>query len=382
MLALQLKILCTGLTVTLEMTKQYQHDVFFLLFLSTFQKNMCIMEIAVSRGFRVALKTDITRRKGICCTNLAELKTKIRTKFEIIEKSEEIKIFSEDGTEIDDEEYFMSLPFQSFLVVSSDNLKPKFEAKTPQNIFDHLLTLLRWSGGVDSVYQEVLELMQEDFETKWTQMKNSVDSSKLDTTHLSSKAEDPDWFKDLSTNAKTKEEFMFKNCQARIRGYLAKAESQMKETKSLKASEEDIISEIISDFKLNLKENKYHGSYFSRAEDSSSRICDSTGLFCCEGKYNIDKCHYNNKHSINPYQSHEARILFSTWNLDHLVERSRAVVPSLVEAVKNKKKNKDINTEYFYKLLFTRSNLKLVHIVCHDKQEHTEKTCDKRKYYC
>ena len=35
-----------------------------------------------------------------------------------------------------------------------------------------------------------------------------------------------------------------------------------------------------------------------------------------------------------------------------------------------------LNMEYFYDLLFTRKNLKLVHIVCHDKQEHAHQKCD------
>jgi hypothetical protein len=30
-------------------------------------------------------------------------------------------------------------------------------------------------------------------------------------------------------------------------------------------------------------------------------------------------------HSINPYSSREERILFSTWNLDHVVERYESV---------------------------------------------------------
>ena len=31
---------------------------------------------------------------------------------------------------------------------------------------------------------------------------------------------------------------------------------------------------------------------------------------------------------------------------------------------------------------FTRSNLKIVHIVCHDKQEHLTKKCDPKFFYC
>ena len=51
------------------------------------------------------------------------------------------------------------------------------------------------------------------------------------------------------------------------------------------------------------------------------------------------------------------------------------------KALKNKKKSQKLNTDYFYTLLFTRENLKLVHIVCHDKQEHSSKKCIKNKFY-
>ena len=61
-------------------------------------------------------------------------------------------------------------------------------------------------------------------------------------------------------------------------------------------------------------------------------LCDKLGNFNCEGKYDDETCAYNNKgrtdsdaedfgtilHSINPYESAESRIMFSTWNLDHV----------------------------------------------------------------
>ena len=88
---------------------------------------------------------------------------------------------------------------------------------------------MRWGGGTEEVYHEVLKLMQEDFQSKWNQMmENVVDKVSLDKTNLTTRLEDPDWFQDLSTNAKTKEEFMLKNCQSRIRGYLYRAESQIR----------------------------------------------------------------------------------------------------------------------------------------------------------
>ena len=81
---------------------------------------------------------------------------------------------------------------------------------------------------------------------------------------------------DLSTNAQTKEEYLSKGCQARIRGYLAKAESGIKSQ-----SEFD---EIFTQFRTLLKKNSYNGHYFDRqTEKTNERICDKDGLFQCEG---------------------------------------------------------------------------------------------------
>ena len=33
---------------------------------------------------------------------------------------------------------------------------------------------MRWGGGTEAVYQEVLKLMQEDFQSKWNQMMENV----------------------------------------------------------------------------------------------------------------------------------------------------------------------------------------------------------------
>ena len=48
--------------------------------------------------------------------------------------------------------------------------------QTAENIFDEVLSLMRWGGGTEAVYQEVLKLMQDDFQSKWNQiMENVVD---------------------------------------------------------------------------------------------------------------------------------------------------------------------------------------------------------------
>lgn len=59
------------------------------------------------------------------------------------------------------------------------------------------------------------------------------------------------------------------------------------------------------------------------------------------------------------------------------IEKRRAVIPALLEALHNHK-CADVNLDYFYRLLFTRENLKLVHIVCHDKGAHNL-LCDTKK---
>ncbi|XP_023345154.1 DNA fragmentation factor subunit beta [Eurytemora carolleeae] len=376
----------------------------------------------VGQGYRVALEHHVERRKGIFAENLLDLRAKTKDRFQLKQKPEKLNIFLDDGTEVEDDEYLKTIKPNSLLVVRVEGMKPKRETKfnvVNTNIFDHFLSLVRWSGGKDSIYQEVLEFMREDFETKYTEIRDGTLRIITPAQHLlgpknpfgsdgkmmrlafppslfwlllfccSTRDEDPDWFGDLNTRAKTKEEFMYRNCQARIRGYLSRAELQLKEWKgSMKARE--MFQKICESFRLELKGNGFHGEMFQRSAQQINRICDSAGLFKCEGLYREPRCSYsaagekNQVHEINPYRSREHRILFSTWNLDHVIERSRSIVPSMIEAVetleKSKKKLK-INNEYFYSLLFTRKNLRLVHIVCHDKQEHGSAKCNKALYF-
>ena len=49
------------------------------------------------------------------------------------------------------------------------------------------------------------------------------------------------------------------------------------------------------------------------------------------------------------------------------IEKKRTVVPTLAEAVQD---GREVNWEYFYSLLFTAENPKLVHIACHKKTIH------------
>ena len=61
------------------------------------------------------------------------------------------------------------------------------------------------------------------------------------------------------------------------------------------------------------------------------------------------------------------------------IEKKRTVIPALVDAVQNHQ-SAAVNLTYFYRLLFTTDNLKLVHIVCHKKVPHLLQ-CDTKKMY-
>lgn len=62
------------------------------------------------------------------------------------------------------------------------------------------------------------------------------------------------------------------------------------------------------------------------------------------------------------------------------IEKKRAVVPTLAAAVHDAE-GREVDWEYFYRLLFTLENLKLVHIACHKKTSH-KLHCDPSRVYC
>lgn len=61
------------------------------------------------------------------------------------------------------------------------------------------------------------------------------------------------------------------------------------------------------------------------------------------------------------------------------IEKKRSIIPALLEALQTRK-TADINLNYFYQMLFTRENLKLVHIACHKKGAHNL-MCDTNKMF-
>ncbi|XP_076163370.1 DNA fragmentation factor-related protein 4 isoform X2 [Ptiloglossa arizonensis] len=302
------------------------------------------------------------------------------------------------------------------------------------------------------------EFLTENLKAKVAVLNSALnkDDSK---TALTARNEHPEWFRGLETNYATKEAYMHRRCQDRIRGYLYKTIDQIKSSDTF-ANDRSARKQLlcaIAFFKMQLKEDHYFGYYFDRSRakihstesvdeaDSSTcydhcpcrlnrlddstyfrlfgtcdrscvdgptkksternsnvrsrtekdedekkepveeedgcpyrirtnrrescvAICDPKGEFRCDGVWNADVCAYGQRHRINPYRSREELILFSTWNFDHKIERSRMLVPQLLKLSAETISEEDILE--FYDNLFTSKNLRLVHIVCHDKGSH------------
>ena len=158
---------------------------------------------------------------------------------------------------------------------------------------------------------------------------------------------------------KSKEDYFRKCAQGRIRSYLREAQGKL--------SANNTSMKVIDAFKSLLSSHKYFGCYFDRSNVCQDRICDDLGNFMCEGKYNELNC--TNAHQINPYDNAESRIIFSTWNLDHVLERVN-ILSSLQK--KASMENCHHYCSEYYDVLFTRKNLKLVHKSCHIIAPHTE----------
>uniref|UniRef100_A0A3Q3X9Y4 DNA fragmentation factor subunit beta n=1 Tax=Mola mola TaxID=94237 RepID=A0A3Q3X9Y4_MOLML len=179
----------------------------------------------------------------------------------------------------------------------------------------------------------------------------------------------------VNARFQTKSAYMKFSCESRIRSYMKEVVDATNTIQTARVRAELVkASKCLVEM---LKTAKYNSCYFDRTDKEPNRLCTPEGWFTCQGSFDQDMC--QSLHSINPYSSQESRIIFSTWNLDHRIEKKRTVVPALLEALQNHR-SADINLNYFYRLLFTRENLKLVHIVCHKKGAHNLQ-CDRKEIY-
>ncbi|KAK8377351.1 hypothetical protein O3P69_013764 [Scylla paramamosain] len=298
------------------------------------------------------------RKCGVVAANYREFLKKCRKKFNL-KKHEAIIVTLDDRTEVD-KEYFRVLVNGTELFIS----KAK-DFETVDYIHQLASFLHACLDRQPQLHNKVMSYLQEPVSSKQAAtLLEVIAKNTYDSIAQTSKDNDPEWFKGLDTRFKTKEAVMRNSAETRMRV-------------------------IYNTPREKLHKSKYNASYFDRsAVLETERLCDSHGTFECEGPYNQPKC--PGIHYINPYASREARIVFSTWNFDHVIEKSRSIIPELKAALSGQRAS-SVNLPYFYDLLFlhknpsraalkTNGNLKLVHIACHVKKPH-ECQCKSEKIF-
>ncbi|KAK1159556.1 DNA fragmentation factor subunit beta [Acipenser oxyrinchus oxyrinchus] len=308
---------------------------------------------------------DNEQKYGIAATSMKELLKKGCKIFQLCPAGCRVCLY-EDGTELT-EDYFRNLHDNTQLILLTK------EQAWSGCICD--ISLLLGSSNkqtTDHLIESAKSLLSDENAPKRRKILQELIHNLSDNAEAEDRECDKDWFKGIDSRFKTKSDYMKYNCASRMRGYL----KEVKDYTGINPKVQGEYQRIVATMVEQLKTVKYNGCYFDRREKEDS-LCTQEGWFSCQSAFDAEKC--LSFHSINPYGNRESRILFSTWNLDHRIEKKRAIIPTLAKAVENRN-GREINWEYFYSLLFTRENLKLVHIACHDKTCHNLE-CDGREVY-
>nr|XP_003805434.3 DNA fragmentation factor subunit beta isoform X1 [Pan paniscus]XP_054954911.1 DNA fragmentation factor subunit beta isoform X1 [Pan paniscus] len=306
------------------------------------------------------------RKFGVAGRSCQEVLRKGCLRFQLPERGSRLCLY-EDGTELT-EDYFPSVPDNAELVL--------------------LTSGQAWQGYVSDIgrflsafHEPQVGLIQAAQQLLCDEQAPQRQRLLADLLHnvsqniaAETRAEDPPWFEGLESRFQSKSGYLRYSCESRIRSYLREV-SSYPSTVGVEAQEEFL--RVLGSMCQKLRSVQYNGSYFDRGAKGGSRLCTPEGWFSCQGPFDMDSC--LSRHSINPYSNRESRILFSTWNLDHIIEKKRTIIPTLVEAIKEQD-GREVDWEYFYGLLFTSENLKLVHIVCHKKTTH-KLNCDPSRIY-
>ncbi|KAM9830026.1 DNA fragmentation factor subunit beta [Syngnathus typhle] len=318
-----------------------------------------------SRPFKIRSLHD-NRKYGVAARNVKELLKKGCNILELPLSGANLCLY-EDGTTVS-EEFFGTLPDNTELVVLCKD-------QTWGGAVCDIAQLLNSDQHTKALVRAAKGLLAGEKSPKRQKILSDLLRTLEDRSELESRDEDEDWFRGVESRFKTKSAYLKYNCESRIRSYMKELDVATKSVQKAKVRKESLqAAESISQM---LKLDKYNGCYFDRTQKETQRLCTREGWFTCMGPFDQAKC--ASLHSINPYSSRESRILFSTWNLDHRIEKKRTIIPDLLEALQNHTSD-DINLTYFYRLLFTRDNLKLVHIVCHKKEAHNV-PCDPNKIF-
>lgn len=299
------------------------------------------------------------KRVGVTAKSFDELIAKGREKLKIPAHEKLTVVIEDDGTVVDSDGFFKKLPSQTVFVF----LRQEEHWKGAGDLIYDALNRLHNTARRAELADQIREMMtDENAPEKISIMSQYLDMLETDI-ESEERYEDEDWFEGLNKKYKTKSEVMRNSAQQRIRSYYVSAKEQIQREADERTK--TLLMELLEDINNSLKANDFHGAYFDRQAAAKQRLCDKKGWFTCQGPFDRATC--DKLHTINPYASRGYRQLFGLWNLDHIVEKSREVIPTLIEAARTKPKYADLNWREAYRLLFTKDNLKLVQVGCHKK---------------
>lgn len=306
--------------------------------------------------------------KGVTCGDLLSSGCKL---FDMCPS--DCRLALEDGSEVDDEYLAMCGDYTALVILGASE-HVKYSQVKAREMIGRIGRML--ASGAEELSQALGPLKNELVSHMMAHVQSLQSPSHL--LMADSREEDPHWFQG-EKRATSKKSVLRERAKTRIRGYYYKSKEEMQ--KRLGEGGQGWVQQLFGEFLQRLRRSDHNGHYFVRGEPGA--LCLGDGHFGCQGPFSSPLCPAagaGTRHAINPYSSREQLVLFSTWNLDHRVERSRSVLPSLGQAVREAR-GRALNADYFYRLLFTTDNLKLVHPVCHVKAEHAGCHCDPRRWY-
>ncbi|CAO1405494.1 unnamed protein product [Diamesa hyperborea] len=387
------------------------------------------------KGYKVVKNSDRSKRYGIAANSLENLLNKVRIKLKI--DIGKCYLYLPDGSIVDNEEYFQSLPAQTLFVIGTENegIKSDF-----QLLYE---TFRKVNHDIFNAKELVSEYLKNIKNGDILKVLNKICMDNEERALLRSIDEHEEWFGG-DKKFKTKEEVMRKKAQDRIKGYFYKTKDELTKSSIYKSSSlaKKLIDDLLSAFFLFLSGVNYFSTLFDRTcgnrfipskkikddeidaisvgkkpikrkrisletkeqirnlsvfKKYSVTLCNETGDFNCHGLWFDESCKYS--HKINPYYSRENLIFFQIFNLDHQIEISRSIFPSILKNIENLVNNKalcsihkmagvQVSILTYFLEIFTVKNMKFVHIICHDKANHSKRSsgrvicvnCNEYKY--
>ncbi|KAG4065921.1 hypothetical protein HA402_008917 [Bradysia odoriphaga] len=362
-------------------------------------------------GYKIT-NVNRTRKIGVAANSLKMLLDKASVKLNIRKPSLYV---AKDGAAVLDEDYFSTLAPQTLFIVATQQDKVQTDFELFYNAIRKNFSVIETGNLIRNFVNEYRDEVNKHLSEC---LRKSSENLKLKST----KTDHIEWFEGQPVGLDTKEKVMCRRSQDRIRGYFYKTKDDLCRSEIYRTNKRAriLIDSILETFRNLLTGVDYFSSYFDRSHSNKHQLikrkcvhdqldgevprkklkqnirnmlekheiidqfcvslCTDEGDFLCHGLWNSDECNYGN-HIINPYESRENAILFQIWNLDHRIEISRSILPSMLDSITDLVDGKlkcsthkricvNISVLKYFMEIFTVENLKFVHIVCHDKGVH------------